>query len=355
MIVLVEAIFTDFTKLSGIERYAINLVKALKNNGINVLLMVSKDVLDLNLKKCGFEDVDIIRFTDTEENWKELNNKYSFDILHCTFVPPPLNTIEVPILYTLHDPGRYLYSNAIDIQSIEIHMKRFEDLLNNDKFHVLTVSKSSYEDILLLFPQIKEKLYYVYNFSCKQRKTILECNYNLPENYYLSVGKFYPLKNTLTLVKAWKKYVESTENLNDYLIIVGKSGWYKDFDDYVKNNKVKNLVIYDYVPDDFLKSLYSNTKALIFPSIYEGFGYPIIECVQYNVKRIFCSDIKVFREIAPKGTVFFNPYSIDDVFLKCFCCDAQIIDVNDEYTKKFSLYNNFNKLKKIYVNLTNGE
>lgn len=353
MNILVEAIFSDFKHISGIERYALNLLKSLTYLGHKATILLSCKVTDDIIRDYRLDEYDLIFIEDSYNDWVEVLLRQKLDILHCTFVPPPPGITNIPILYTLHDPGRYLYTKEMDLSAISSHMERFESLISYDNFYVVTVSNSSKADILKFYASLEDRLYVVYNYVNSQKgeeNSDDKFMQDIPQKFYFTVGKFHPLKNSLNLIKAWEKYIKSGSFKDEYLVILGRCGWYHEFENYISTRKIKNFISINQVTEAHLKLLYKNAISLICPSIYEGFGYPIIEGVLQGIKNLYCSDIPVFREVAPKGTVFFNPLDIQDITEKCFLTNnASSMDFNrDEYFKRFSFVESSLLLNEVY-------
>ena len=80
----------------------------------------------------------------------------------------------------------------------------------------------------------------------------------------------------------------------------------------IDNNLKERVSIRSNISNDELSFLYKHSYALILPSLYEGFGIPLIEGIYYN-KDILCSDIKIFNEIGSDFVLYFNPYEIKDI------------------------------------------
>jgi len=135
----------------------------------------------------------------------------------------------------------------------------------------------------------------------------------VPLEYFLFVGTIQPRKNLERLIKAFS--INSlARSPKTKLIIVGSKGWL--YDDIFKlpkklgiEEKVKFL---GRVEDKQLPALYSGAIALIFPSLFEGFGLPIIEA-QASGCPVLISNVSSMPEIAGKGALFVNPYSLEDI------------------------------------------
>lgn len=130
--------------------------------------------------------------------------------------------------------------------------------------------------------------------------------YGVGEEYVISVGTIHPRKNYVRLVQAFKAVAGPTQ-----LVIVGKKGWlYRQLESAVEawglTGRVKTL---NYVPSDDLRSLYAGACLCVFPSLYEGFGFPILEA-QASGTPIICSNMSSLPEVAGEGALFFDPLDV---------------------------------------------
>src|SRR3989338_454967 len=133
-------------------------------------------------------------------------------------------------------------------------------------------------------------------------------------NYILSVAKLEPRKNIPRLIKAFQQ-----ANLKDTeLLIVGPIGWSETVSSFWQTNKVSalripsNIKFLGYLPDSDLYQLYKNALFFIYPSFYEGFGYPVIEAMSLGCS-VACSNNSSLGEIAGNNAITFNPNSIDEI------------------------------------------
>ena len=130
---------------------------------------------------------------------------------------------------------------------------------------------------------------------------------NIKNPYLLAVGTLEPRKNLENLIKAFVNLKIGGLIPTYSLVLVGRSGW--------KNNTLKKLIIkyrsiglisVGYVPDEDLPSLYSGAEVFIFPSIYEGFGIPVLEARMCKT-RILASDIDEIQEAGGIGPLYIKP------------------------------------------------
>ncbi len=130
--------------------------------------------------------------------------------------------------------------------------------------------------------------------------------YNLEDKkFILTVGKREPRKNLARLVKAMTLLKNNTLQL----IVVGPEGW-------GETSNVKHLTssvrFLGYVPDEDLYSLYSSCLFFIYPSIWEGFGYPIVEAMKQSAP-VTCSNTSSIKKIADSAALFFDPMNINEM------------------------------------------
>ncbi len=98
--------------------------------------------------------------------------------------------------------------------------------------------------------------------------------------------------------------------------------------------ELKNVIFTDYVTDEQLKWLYENCYGFILPSLYEGFGMPPLEAAGAGCRRLYLSDIPVFREIYDGCAKFFNPNDYENtVNLKENLCISE-----EKFTTLFKKY-----------------
>ncbi len=361
MNLLIEATFFSFKYITGIERHLFLQLELLEKIQLfdEIYLVVQNDIPEKLLKyKLKLKIVKIKN--DSIRIWKEVYDNHEFDIVYSTFVPPPILPSGKPVIYVLHDPGRYIYPDMMQKEALYEHIRLFSEHINCELFYVVTVSESSRKDILKLFPGLEGRIFVVYNFIPESLRRLkgrncLEWNFPfLPKNkFFLAVGRYIPTKNTLIIVKAFEK---RGSGFSDYkLVIIGRKGWYRELENYLERNNSGDIIMLDYISDKDLFFLYKNSYAFISASIYEGFGLPLIEAKFCGCPKIFCSDIPVYREINIQEVIYFDPNNILDLVTKAFMkCIASSPNFNDEISS-FSLDSVANRFKEVFNEVINGE
>ncbi len=128
--------------------------------------------------------------------------------------------------------------------------------------------------------------------------------FNLKKPFILSVGKLEPRKNIRRLIEAFNLIDTDIE-----LVIVGQNGWDTETKQIKNNDKIHWL---GYVSDNDLYALYQTSLFFIFPSIWEGFGYPAIEAMQLGCPCAL-SNTSSLKEIGKDSALLFDPWNTDEI------------------------------------------
>lgn len=134
---------------------------------------------------------------------------------------------------------------------------------------------------------------------------LLKQKYNIPQKYFFHVGGDAPSKNTDTLLELFSK----EKDMN--IVIAG----IKNLEISHLYNRYKsftNIIFVPYVSQEDLVGLYKNAEAFIFPSIFEGFGLPLLEAMKCNCP-VLCSNATCLHEVAGNAALYFNPNDINSI------------------------------------------
>ena len=131
--------------------------------------------------------------------------------------------------------------------------------------------------------------------------------------YMLCIGTIEPRKNLICLLRAYEKYRHDTSGALK-LVIAGGMGWkYQSFLELLENSKYRNdILITGYVSEIEKAQLLANCLFFIYPSLYEGFGLPVLEAIHYG-KAVIVSETSSLSEVAGDCALYVNPKSEDDI------------------------------------------
>lgn len=184
---------------------------------------------------------------------------------------------------------------------------------------IIAISQQTKNDIIdiLHVPEEKVKVLYqscsplFYNESSAEKRNFVRQKYNLPENYLLFVGALVAHKNIAKIIEALA-YLPENKRLP--LIIIGKTTKYKEFLVSIinKENLSEKVKFIEYVDTIDMPSVYQMAKILVWPSLYEGFGIPIIEAL-FSKLPVITSKDGCFNEAGGESSIYINPESAIEI------------------------------------------
>ena len=181
---------------------------------------------------------------------------------------------------------------------------------------IIAISNQTKEDIVSYFDIEKTKIEVIYqgcNEAFRQKlnndeKKVIKERWNLPGEYLLYVGTVEERKNLLALVKALLNL-----KIVVPLVVVGKqTGYYLKVKEFIDRYKIKNVIFLNEVPVSDLPGIYQMAKLFIYPSVFEGFGIPILEAL-YSEVPVITSKGGCFSEAGGKYTCYVNPKNEEEI------------------------------------------
>ncbi|HVU10117.1 MAG TPA: glycosyltransferase family 1 protein [Phototrophicaceae bacterium] len=127
--------------------------------------------------------------------------------------------------------------------------------------------------------------------------------YGLPERYFLFVGTLQPRKNIARIVEAYRLWREANRDETTALVLAGGQGWLYD---PAWTAGVDGVILPGYVDDADKGALYAGALALVFPSLYEGFGFPVLEAMHVGTP-VICSNTSSLPELAGDAALLVDP------------------------------------------------
>jgi len=236
------------------------------------------------------------------------------DIFHLT-TPWPVKIPGVKTVVTIHD----LITLKIPFTTLDFK-KYFYYLFKQAAESadlILSVSEHTKKDIMEIYGVPEDKIKVTYqsfratttNFQDEDAQTYLKSQNLKPHKYILFVGNIEPKKNIKQLIQAMA-YVKKGYKL----AVVGRKAWMHESQLKGLNNflKKEDYVFLDYVPEYELSMLYKNATCLVMPSLYEGFGLPVLEAMQHDC-LVICSHKSSLPEVAGDAAIFIDPYQFGEI------------------------------------------
>jgi len=214
----------------------------------------------------------------------------------------------------VHDLVPWRYPKTLTKKIIATHYNRMK-WVKKEVDAIIVDSQSTQNDLIKIVKIPKRKIYVIYPGIDKRRFYLqseekinqIKRKYGL-SNYILAVSTREPRKNFIRIIEAFKKLstqggpASSRKNKNLQLAIAGKYGWGNNS----SKLKVKNSKLLGYVPDEDLAPLYSGAQCFVYPSLYEGFGLPILEAMACGCP-VITSNTSSMPEVAGEAAILINP------------------------------------------------
>lgn len=301
----------------GIGRYTKEIVLYLiAHNDWEYTLLCSSDAY-LEFLSYQRSNIHIVPCTagvfSLKEQWEMWCKVPRCDVFWCPYINIPfVRTRAKKQVVTMHDVfhiANRQYYNRLKQWAIAPYY--FFSTRRSDM--ILTVSQFSKDEIGKYFgDKVKGKVHVVYNgFGIDSRDAVAK---QTGYRYFLFVGSIKPHKNLKNALLAFDKYDD-----HDFrFVVVGKKEGFITGDSEVfrmveRMNRDRERVIFTgNISDGELYGWYMGASALVMPSLYEGFGLPLVEAMHFNIP-IICSDIPVFHELCHDKVIYFNPLDPCDI------------------------------------------
>ena len=340
---------------------------------INAQLLNYRDFGIKTYLKCLTENLvkidknnEYLLLSDKKQNklWEHLVlpfivNRGGFDLFHTPDHILPLLPIKCRKVITVHDLS-FVNHPELFTAGKRSYKQLMTPLSLKRADRIIAVSQNTKNDIVKLYKTDPGKVTVVYNgvgeeFCEVESKDVLSearKKYELPDKYILFVGTIEPRKNIINLIKAYKK--SGTDLI---LAIVGKKGWMSD--SIIKEITSDNRILWlDTVGSKDLPALYSMADLFVYPSLYEGFGLPVLEAMACGTP-VITSNVSSLPEVAGDAAVLVDPDNADAIacaiknILKNEELRKSLISKGPEQARKFSWKKCAKETLKVYESCFN--
>ncbi|MRJ09579.1 glycosyltransferase family 1 protein [Ornithobacterium rhinotracheale] len=217
---------------------------------------------------------------------------------------------KVSTIVTIHDLIFLRFPDLYTFFDRKIHFLKFKYAAQHAK-HIIAISQQTKDDIVQFLKVPAEKISVVYQ-GCneafkkeytKREKQFVKEKYGLPDEFVLNVGTIEPRKNALSIVKAIK-------DIDTTLVIVGrKTKYYNQIEEYLEAHNITHKVkVLKNVDMQDLAIIYQLATIFCYPSVFEGFGIPIIEAL-FSKTPVITSQGSCFPEAGGENSLYINPNS----------------------------------------------
>lgn len=364
MKILYDSQIFELQKYGGISRYFVNIAENYNDDismNVSISAKISNNEYLLNSNIDGnfvLPSKNIInKKYNIERKFNSLYCRFklftnSIDIFHPTYYDPDfLNYIgKTPFILTIYDMVHEKFSDMISEHDKSAINKK---LLAKKASKIIAISESTKKDIIDILGIDESKIDVIYlGSSMKPTDKVVQLK-NLPSKYILFVGNRAIYKNFNKFIEAISPLIH--ENFDLYVVCVGGGEFSEDEKNILSKLNISEKVYQYDIDDSTLAKLYSTALVFVFPSLYEGFGIPILEAFSCDCP-IVCSNTSSFPEIAGNAAVYFDP--MDKISILTTVTEVvnnnelrkKLVQSGRERLKMFSWDITAQKTKKVYEN-----
>ena len=270
----------------------------------------------------------------------ELIKQNKFDVFHPTYYDPYFVNFlnNKPFVLTVHDLTSEVFPQ---------YFKNANEISNQKKYligkasKIIAISENTKKDLVRYFSTGESKIEVIplsASFRPTNKEKKITSLKNIPDNYLLFVGNRKVYKNFHSLLKAFSLLCLDDNDIN---LVCAGGGPFSSKEELAFNKLGISQKIY-HIPinDSLLRFLYTNAVAFIFPSLYEGFGIPILEAFECKCPVVL-SNSSSFPEVAGKAGLYFDPAdpeSIKNAIVKIYEDPELREKMISEGTKKLGQY-----------------
>jgi len=313
---------------TGPENYMLNLILNLKRidkNNEYVLFFGKDRPVPEAILNAGF-DYDISRMPTHNQLLKilwahlYLPNRiraHRIDLFHePSFVAPVFK--RCPMVTTVYDIA-HLYFPFCYTRRTRAYLNRLLPRSIRQSDLLIAISESTKNDIIDHFGIPPEKVHVVHGgvdpvyrtIEDEERLEEVRKAYRIKGDFILTVGGITPRKNLIRLIRAFKM-LRDDRKIDCQLVIVGKKGWLYEgvFKEAAASGLEDSIIFCDYIPKDHLLYLYNAAAVFAYPSLYEGFGLPILEAMACGCP-VVASNRSSMPEVCGKAALLIDPEDVE--------------------------------------------
>ena len=320
---------------SGIARYVMDLVSAMKNehkiDNVKMLLpqndshLIKREShLSFNISKALLANpvLSILWHNTYLPMSGILKNT---DLLHVPSYRRIPYVKTCPLMATVHDLATFNIDGKYDKMRMFYNRKIVPHLINRCD-RLITVSEFSKKDIIkfigydedkidVIYSGIDHSLFYPRDKELARARVAQE--YGLHSPFLCYVSRIEPKgKNHFRLLDAFEKFKK--KHPSDYKLLLVGSDWNgaEQFHSRVQDSPVKDDIVFTgFAPNEMLPEIYSAADLCVYPSLFEGFGFPVIEAMACGAP-VICSNTSSLEEISRNRTPNFDPYSVEEIYTR---------------------------------------
>lgn len=256
--------------------------------------------------------------------------KYKINVLHSLHYSFPIFLFKVKRIVTIHDLTFFIHPDVHTFIK-RYYFRIFIKLACKYADRLICVSESTKKDLEKICKKISASIN-VIPLSCSPKIQVeqlelelVKKKFGVASQYILFIGTLEPRKNILNLINGFYEF--NRMNKGYTLVIVGKKGWFYEsiFKLVERLNLERDIIFTGFVTTKEKFVLLSGAHSFIYPSIYEGFGLPVLEAITYGIPTI-TSKLSSLPEVAGNAALYIDPYNVQNIAetIQAVNCDEKI-------------------------------
>jgi glycosyltransferase involved in cell wall biosynthesis len=315
---------------TGIGYYAGSLITEFnKIKDIDIISLCSSDFSDMNTPRRVFW-----------ENFQmpAMASKHDLDVLHVPGFAGPRRRCMHKKITTVCDLIGMIYPENLAPVSRFYWQKWLPACIKNSDA-LIAISEHTKRDIVRILGIPENKIYVTLLAADPVFRPIYDTEkleaisqkYRLPENFMLALGTIEPRKNMPRLIEAFANYVNKTDT-DLFLVMVGKQDWgYDKVVEIIKKRQIAERIKFTgYIDEDDMPGIYNLAKFFSYPSLYEGFGLPVLEAMAC-ARPVICSNSSSLPEVAQDAAILVDPLDVKEMEMA-----IEKFDTDDRAREDFS-------------------
>lgn len=298
----------SFQRVGGISTYFNQIQKALKKKNIKFLnwVFISENQI-LDSENILLHCKPHVQFVGKKYLLDLINRLFmipqlvlsDYDVFFPTYYKPYfLPFVKKPYVITVHDMTHEKYPELF--KNNRDYTLKYKERVIKKASHVIAISESTKKDLVSFYQIPATKITTIYHGISKEFTTQ---NVSLQEPYFVFSGSREQYKNFPCLLEAFRKILNKHPNISLYCS--GKK-FNRNELSLIKSLGLENNVHASFYSENELNFLYQNSLALVYPSLYEGFGYPILEAMRAQTV-VISSNSSSLPEVGGNASLYFNP------------------------------------------------
>ncbi len=297
--------YNNTAQRTGVENYSFRLINELIRQNPNGITLISPRKIDLPVPQVTIPFPRL--WTQARLSWEIQTNKKISNLFIPSHLMPVIHPKNTTI--TIHDVAFRRFPESYRRLS-RWYLDWGADFAVKHAKKIIVPSRTTRDDLIRFYKADPRKIHVIplgftpdrTELEPDKTQAILDRWHLKPRHYFLFVGRIERKKNLSVLIRAFEAVRQKHPHLK--LVLAGKAG--VGGEEILESADGKNIITTGYIDDKTKAVLYQNCLAFVFPSLFEGFGLPLLEAMAAHVP-IIASKIPTSYEIAKDNALFFEP------------------------------------------------